>query len=137
MDQRLNDLMLQKQARISAENAITQASGHKGNASVGTYLVNDFRRRYDLPGAALLRKMSSAVARRLAELGLREPVSLNALPNFWWKVNLDAAEVGLVSEYGCGFVSRMLSTVSLMKKAFEVTDGPFSAWENADVSRAI
>lgn len=137
MDKRLSDLMLQKQARIFAENVITQASGHKGNASVGTYLVNDFGRRYDLPETALLRRMSSAVARRLAERGLREPISLNVLPNFWWKVNLDAAEVGLVSEYGCGFVNRMLSTASLMKKGFEVTDGPFAAWENADVSRAI
>lgn len=137
MDKRLHDLMLQKQARVSAENAITQVSGRKGNTFVGTYLVNDFGRRYDLPETALLRRMSSAVARRLAERGLREPISLEALPNFWWKVNLDAVEVGLVSKYGCGFVSRMLSTASLMKKGFEVTDGPFSAWENADVSRAI
>lgn len=137
MDKRLNELMLKKQARVSAENAIKQASGHSGNASGGTYLVNDFRRRDDLPETASLRRMSNTVAFRLAELGFRVPISLQALPNFWWKVKLDAAEVGLVSEYGGCFVTRTLSTASLMDMGFEVTDGPYSAWENEDVSRVI
>jgi len=107
------------------------------SAEGGTYLVSDFRQRDDLPTTASLRRMSNTVAKKLAELGFRDPVSLQSVPNRWWKVKIDAAEVGLVSEYGCAMVTRMLSTDKLRETGFEVEDGPFHAWENDEVSRAI
>jgi len=137
MDKQLQDLMRAKQARESADHLIRQVSGNDGNMQGGTYLVSSFRKRDDLPLTASLRKMSRAVARKLAEMGLLEPVSLNALPNRWWTVHVDAAEEGLCSEFGCAFVKRTLSSTELAKCGFEVIDGPFTAWETPDVSRAV
>ena len=126
-----------QQARRQAEESIRDLANLAHSAAGGTYLVSDFRRRDDLPATACLRRMSNTVAKKLAELGLREPVSLRSMPGRWWKVRIDAAEVGLVSDYGCAMVTRMLSTAQLMEIGFEVEDGPFKAWENGEVSRAI
>lgn len=137
MDKRLAKLMLEYQARQGAAAVIKKGAGHGSNAACGTYLVNDFRRRDELPVTSSLRKMSIEVAKNLAELGLREPISLQALPNLWWRVYVDAAEEGLLTEYGNGFVKRTLSTNDLMSMGSEVIDGPFAAWETPEVSRAI
>lgn len=137
MDARHQELLRIQQARQQAEEAIRDLAQIAQNAERGTYLVSDFRRRDDLPATASLRRMSNIVAKKLAELGFRDPVSLQSVPNRWWKVNIDAAEVGLVSEYGCAMVTRMLSTDELRESGFEVEDGPFRAWENDEVSRAI
>lgn len=137
MDERHQELWHIQQARQQAKEAIRDLAKIAESAVGGTYLVSDFRRRDDLPATASLRRMSNAVAKKLAELGFRDPVSLQSVPNRWWKVKIDAAEVGLVSEYGCAMVTRMLSTDELRKTGFEVEDGPFRAWGNDDVSRAI
>ncbi|WP_374356430.1 hypothetical protein [Limnohabitans sp.] len=134
MDERDEELLRTQQARQQAEVAIRELAKI---VQGGAYLVSDFRRRDDLPATASLRRMSNTVAKKLAALGLREPVSLQSVPNRWWKVKIDAAEVGLVSEYGCAMVTRMLSTDALRETGFEVEDGPFRAWENDEVSRAI
>ena len=84
-----------------------------------------------------LRKMSDNVVRNLAEIGLHEPVSLQMLPGSWWKVHVDAAELNQVSEYGCGYVTLFMSSKRLAGMGFEVVDGPFQAWANTDVTRAI
>ena len=83
------------------------------------------------------RKMSDNVVRNLAALGLHEPVSLQILPGRWWKVHVDAAEVGQVSEYGCCYVTLFMSSMRLAGMGFEVVDGPFEAWANTDVAKAI
>jgi hypothetical protein len=137
MDKRLQELMRAQQAREGADHLIRQVSGNDGNMPGGTYLVSSFRKRDDLPVTASLRKMSSTVACRLVEMGLLEPVSLNALPNRWWTVHVDAAEEGLCSEFGGAFVRRTLSSTELARCGFEVIDGPFKAWETPDVSRAV
>ena len=70
-------------------------------------------------------------------MGLHEPVSLQTLPNRWWKVNVDAAEVGQLSEYGCAYVALFMSSDRLARIGSEVVDGPFEAWANIDVAEAI
>jgi hypothetical protein len=52
-------------------------------------------------------------------------------------VNVDAAEVGQLSEYGCGYVTLFMSSERLARIGFEVVDGPFEAWANIDVATAI
>lgn len=137
MEKRFEDMAAAQLAARQAGEIIRDIAGLTSQAGGGTYLVSSFGRRADLPATASERRMSTAVAKRLAEMGLREPVSLQSVQNRWWKVNIDAAEVGLVSEYGCAMVKRMLSTAQLANMGFEVEDGPFQAWENEEVSRAI
>lgn len=100
MDERHQKLLRMQQARQQAEEAIRDLARIAQNAEGGTYLVSDFRRRDDLPATASLRRMSNTVAKKLAELGFRDPVSLQSVPNRWWKVNIDAAEVGF-GRAGC------------------------------------
>lgn len=137
MDKQLEERIRAHNARRQADEAIRALGNIDSSAAGGTYLVSDFRRRDDLPTTASLRRMSTTVAKKLAEMGLREPVSLQSVTNRWWKVKVDAAELGLVSEYGNAFVTRILSTKQVMDQGFEVEDGPFAAWENNEVSRAI
>lgn len=137
MDERIDNLIKQYKAGQLTAETLHAAAGEQVNRRAGTYLTSSFERRADLPVTASLRRMSSAVACKLAEQGMREPVSLQRLPNRWWKVHVDAAEVGKVSEYGCAFVTLLLPTESLAEMGFEVVDGPFRDWENTDVSRAI
>lgn len=137
MDKQLEERIRALNARRQAEEAIRALGNIDPSAAGGTYLVSDFRRRDDLPTTASLRRMSTTVAKKLAEMGLREPVSLLSVANRWWKVNVDAAELGLLSEHGNAFVTRILSTDQVMDQGFEVVDGPFVAWENDEVSRAI
>ena len=113
---------------------LRSASAH---TSGDTYLATSFGRRDDLPDDASIRKMSSKVALTLAKLGLNEPVSLRMLPGRWWKVNVDAAEVGQLWEYGCAYVTLILSSERLAAIGIEVVDGPFEDWANMEVSRAI
>lgn len=137
MDKKRQEQWGAQQASHQAYKVIRDIAGLSPNAEGGTYLVSDFSRRDDLPVIASLRRMSSTVAKKLAAMGLKQPISLQLLPNRWWKVAMDAAEVGLVSEYGNAFVSRIMSTEALMHQGFEVEDGPFIVWENQDISKAI
>jgi hypothetical protein len=124
-------------AQLLASEAIDRVAGPKTNAPSGTFLTRSFAPRSDLPVTAAIRVMAEPVARKLATMGLNEPVSLQRLPGLWWKTKIDAAELGQVSEYGCAFVTRYLSTERLAHLGFEVVDGPFIPWETQDVSRAI
>jgi hypothetical protein len=137
MEKRWEDHLALQRAKREAEDAIRDIAGLPKNLEGGTFLVTDFGRRYDLPASASQRRISTTVAKKLAEVGLREPVSLRLLPNRWWKTHIDAAEVGLLSEYGCAMVTRLLSTAQLADLGFEVVDGPFREWENEEVSRLI
>ena len=51
--------------------------------------------------------------------------------------NVDAAEVGELSEYGAGYVTLFMTSAGLAEIGFEVVDGPFEAWANADIARVI
>lgn len=140
VDERLNALMQAQQARRETEEviaAVSGQSGQSGQAHRGTYLVSGFETRSDLPASASLRRMTSGVACQLAEMGWLEPVSLQAMPPSWWTVKIDAAEVGVLSEYGCALVTRTLSSSKLADIGFEVVGGPFRDWENDEVSRCI
>jgi hypothetical protein len=137
LDKQRQEQWRAQQASHQAYKVVRDIAGLSPNAEGGTYLVSDFSRRDDLPVIASLRKMSNTVAKKLAEMGLKQPISLQLLPNRWWKVAMDAAEVGLVSEYGNACVSGIMSTEALMHQGFEVEDGPFIAWENQDISKAI
>ncbi len=137
MDKQRQEQWRAQQASYEVNKVIRDIAGLSPNAEGGTYLVSDFSRRDDLPVTASLRRMSNNVAKKLAEMGLKQPISLQLVQNRWWKVAVDAAEVGLVSEYGNACVIRILSTNVLMQQGFEVQDGPFIAWENQEVSKAI
>lgn len=137
MTQDINELIRHQQARELASATLKKAAGPQRHGGGGTYLTTSFKQRDDLPVTASLRKMSDNVVRNLAELGLHEPVSLQILPGRWWKVHVDAAEVGQVSEYGCCYVTLFMSSKRLTGMGFEVVDGPFEAWANTDVARAI
>ncbi len=137
MGKKIDDLLRQQQAKVLTSEALETASGSNFQTRGGTYLTSSFKQPDTLPATASLRRMSLTVALRLAEMGLREPVSLQELPNRWWTVNIDAAELGLTSEYGEAFVSRILSTEELAERGFEVLEGPFRAWENKKVAEAI
>ena len=108
------------------EQLIRRVSSSNNHTTAGTYLVSTFRPRDDLPASASLRRMSTKVACRLAEMGFLEPVSVRALPALIWKVRIDAAELGLCGEYGNAFVERNLTTQELVSLGFEVVDGPIS-----------
>lgn len=137
MDKRLQGLLASQQAKQDAEEAIRGISGLSTNTQRGTFLVSNFGPRDDLPASASQRRMTTVVAKNLAEMGFREPVSLRSFPDRWWKVNIDAAEVGLWSEYGAAKVTRILSTAQFMDLGYEVVDGPFRPWDNDEVSKAI
>lgn len=141
MNEKINKLLDEQKARAEADNILNSLTGNARQAPDaevgGTYLVSSFARRDDLPLTASLRKMNCEVAFRLAEMGHREPVSLRCWPDRWWRVKVDAAEVGLVSEYGNAFVTKILSTEELMHRGFEVEGGPFNAWESREVSLEI
>lgn len=137
MTQDINELIRHQQARDLAEAMLEKAAGPRNYGGGGTYLVTSYKRRDDLPHTASLRKMSDNVVRNLAELGLHEPVSLQRLPGRWWKVHVDAAELNQASEYGGCYVTLFLSAERLAEIGIEVVDGPFEAWANVDVSRAI
>jgi hypothetical protein len=128
----------QESMRIASE-ALDKASAPEASNVVQrhVYLATSFQQRSDLPVTASIRKMSDKVVRNLADLGLHEPVSLRMLPGRWWKANVDAAEIGELREYGCGFVTLMLSSERLAEIGFEVIDGPFEAWANIEVTTAI
>lgn len=134
MDQKQDERFRALISRQQTELTLRKFAVEPHSAPGCTYLVSDFRQRDDLPVTASLRKMSSTVAKKLAEIGLREPISLRSVPDYWWKVKIDAAEIGLVCEYGNAFVIQILSTNELMSKGFEVVDGPFSALDNNGVS---
>lgn len=133
MNKRIDSLRKLGQVSQLATEAVKSAAGGRFELHGGTYLTSSFAPRGDLPNTAKLRKMSNAVACRLAELGFREPISLRQLPDYWWKVKIDAAELGLSSEYGCAYVTRMLSSRRLAEIGFEVIDGPFQSLGNGSV----
>ncbi len=137
MTKDVDEFIRSRQARELADAAMEKAAGLKSHQGGGTFLATNFERRDDLPATASIRKMSDNVVRNLAELGLHEPVSLRMLPGRWWKANVDAAEVGVLREYGCGFVTRLLSSERLAEIGFEVVDGPFDAWANIEVATAM
>jgi hypothetical protein len=134
----INELIRIQRARELAAATLEKAAGRQTRGGRGgTYLTTSFKERDDLPVTASLRKMSDNVVRNLAELGLHEPVSLQMLPGRWWKVHVDAAELGQVREYGCCYVTLFMSSQRLAGMGFEVVDGPYEAWANTDVARAI
>jgi hypothetical protein len=135
----LRDYERQQESIRLTNEAIDRASAPIASNMVQrhAYLATSFRQRDDLPALASIRKMSDKVVRNLAELGLHEPVSLRMLPGRWWKVNVDAAEIGQLREYGCGYVTLFLSSERLAEIGFEVIDGPFEAWANVEVATAM
>ncbi len=133
----IKQLIQLQQARELAAETLEQAAGGWSHSRGDTYLTTSFKERDDLPVTASLRKMSDNVVRNLAQLGLHEPVSLRILAGKWWKAHVDAAELDQVSEYGCCYVTLFMSSERLTHTGFEVVDGPFEAWANFDVSRAI
>lgn len=136
----LKKYLAMQEANRLADEAITQASESRSSSQPAprpTCLVASFAKRSDVPENALLVRMAPKVIDALAAIGLYEPVSLNVLPGLWWKVNVDAAEVGQLSDYGCAFVTLFMSSERLKTIGFEVVDGPFEPWANVDVSRAI
>lgn len=137
MTKDIDDLIRRQQARELADATLEKAAGPRKHDGGGTYLATSFKQRDDLPVLASIRKMSDKVVRNLAELGLHEPVSLRMLPGHWWKANVDAAEVGELREYGCGYVTIFLSSERLAEIGFEVVDGPFEAWANVEVATAM
>lgn len=137
MTKDINELIRIQQARELAAGTLEKAAGGLRHGGGGTYLVASFKQRDDLPVTSSLRKMSDNVVRNLAQLGLHEPVSLRILAGKWWKAHVDAAELDQVSEYGCCYVTLFMSSERLAHTGFEVVDGPFEAWANIEVSRAI
>lgn len=137
MTKDINELIRRQQARELADATLEKAAGPRKHDGGGTYLATSFKQRDDLPVLASIRKMSDKVVRNLAELGLHEPVSLRMLPGRWWKANVDAAEIGELREYGCAFVTLLLSSERLAEIGFEVVDGPFEAWANVEVATAM
>lgn len=137
MTKDIDDLIRRQQARELADATLEKAAGPRKHDDAGTYLATSFKQRDDLPVLASIRKMSDKVVRNLAELGLHEPVSLRMLPGRWWKANVDAAEVGELREYGCGYVTLFLSSERLAEIGSEVVDGPFEAWANVEVATAM
>ncbi len=134
---RENELQ-QESIRLASESIDKASAPIASNvAQRHVYLATSFKQRNDLPVAASIRKMSDKVVRNLAELGLHEPVSLRMLPGRWWKANVDAAEIGELREYGCGYVTLFLSSERLAEIGFEVVDGPFDDWANIDVATAM
>jgi len=131
----INELMRRQQARELAHMTLKKVSGTSEHQRT-TYLVTSHKQRDDLPEGAWTRKMSDNVVCNLAKLGLQEPISLRMLPDRWWKVRVDGAEMGQVSEYGCCFVTLFMSSARLEKIGFEVVDGPFEYWANKEVSQA-
>lgn len=137
MTKDIDELIRRQQARELADATLEKAAGPERHQGGGTYLATSFKQRDDLPVTASIRKMSDNVVRNLAKMGLHEPVSLQRLPNRWWKVNVDAAEVGQLSEYGCAYVTLFMSSDRLARIGSEVVAGPFEAWANIDVAEAI
>ena len=137
MTKDIKELMRRQQARVLAEETLKKAAGPSSHAGGGTYLATSFRQRDDLPVGASMRKMSENVVRNLAALGLHEPISLQRLQGRWWKVYVDAAALDQVREYGCCYVTLYMSSKRLAYLGFEVVDGPFEAWANPEVSRAM
>lgn len=137
MTKDVSELILRQRARELADETLEKAAGQRRQTEGGTYLVTSFKQRDDLPVLASLRKMTDNVVRNLVEIGLHEPVSLRMLPGRWWKAHVDAAELGEVSEYGCGYATLFLSSEDLARIGIEVVDGPFAPWATPDVSRAI
>jgi len=136
----LDDYLARQEANRQAEDVIrkTTGTGHdQPDRRAPVVLATSFKQRDDVPALTSIRRMSDKVVRNLAERGLHEPVSLSVLPGLWWEVNVDAAEVGKCSEYGCGYVTLFMSTETLTRIGFEVADGPFAAWANVDVARAM
>lgn len=120
-------------AKESMKAVIEKAAGPcAGPHESLTYLATSIKVRDGLPATACIRKMSDTVAKNLAALGLHEPVSLRLLPGKWWKAHVDAADVGLAMEYGCGYVVRYLRTESLdAQGVVEVAEGPFDTQDDA------
>lgn len=136
----LNEYLAIQKANQLAEETLAKASERESPSrlvSRPTCLVTSFAKRSDVPEGTLLVKMTPKVINALAAMGLHEPISLKVLPGRWWKVNVDAAEVGECSEYGARFVTLFLTSEQLAEIGFEVVDGPFEPWANVDVSRAI
>jgi hypothetical protein len=137
MKKRIEELRKLDHANQLAIEVIRSVSGGQLGSHRGTYLTSSFAPLDVLPITATFRKMSNVVACRLAELGLREPISLEQVQDFWWQVRIDAAELGMSMEYGCAYVTRLISTSRLAEIGFEVVDGPFKPWETDDITRAI
>lgn len=135
----IREYELQQEAIRLASEALDKASAPIASnvARQNVYLATSFELRNDLPVTASIRKMSDKVMRNLAELGLHDPVPLRMLPGRWWKTNVDAAEIGELREYGCGYVTLFLSSERLAEIGFEVVDGPFDAWTNVEVATAM
>jgi hypothetical protein len=137
MKKRIEELRKLDQANQLAIEVVRSVSGGQLGSHRGTYLTSCFAPLDALPITATFRKMSNSVACRLAELGLREPISLEQVRDCWWQVQIDAAELCMSMEYGCGYVTRFISTSRLAEIGFEVIDGPFKPWETDDITRAI
>jgi hypothetical protein len=137
----LDEYMARRQAIAVAEAAIVKAAGPRpaGRTRSPVVLMTRFEERADLPKDISVCLMTADVAATLAAAGLHEPVSLRQLDGKWWRVNVDLAALGLVSEPGCGMTEVVASSDDLRGQYNgyyrQITAGPFASAEEANERR--
>lgn len=118
-------------ASVAADDAIARAAGVTTCKVIErpACLVTSFAECADLPPGALLCRMSSEIAAKLAWMGLHEPVSLRHLPGKWWIADMDAAAENPSFELGCSAIRKMVTTEELLHRFCgyycQVIEGPF------------
>jgi hypothetical protein len=139
---KLDEYIACRQAIALAEAAIEKAAGPRpaGPTRSAVVLMSSFEERADLPKDISISLMTPAVAATLAAAGLAEPVSLRHLDGKWWRVNVDLAALGLVSEPGCGMTEVVASSDDLRGKYNgyyrQITAGPFASEAQANERRS-
>jgi hypothetical protein len=138
----LDEYMARRQAIAVAEAAIARAAGPRpaGWIRSPVVLMTRFEERADLPKDISVCLMTVDVAATLLGSGLHEPVSLRHLDGKWWRVNVDLAALGLVSEPGCGMTEVVASSDDLRGQYSgyyrQLIAGPFASAEEANERRS-
>lgn len=138
---KLDEYIARRQAAAVAEAAIAKAAGPRpaGRRRSPVVLMTRFEERADLPKGISICLMMPDVAATLAAAGLHEPVSLRHMDGKWWRVNVDLAALGLVSEPGCGMTEVVASSDDLRGQYSgyyrQITAGPFASKAEANERR--
>jgi hypothetical protein len=138
---KLDEYIARRQAIAVAETAIARAAGPRsaGWRRSPVVLMTRFEERADLPKDISICLMTADVAATLAAVGLHEPVSLRQVDGKWWRVNVDLAALGLVSEPGCGMTEVVASSDDLRGQYDgyyrQLIAGPFANAEEANERR--